>query len=97
MMEKGNLKILQDLVFESDNTACFIERERCLCRLEKELASDTSPDKHARVLATLLSEVSTPVLDCDLRVVIMCVWRQNSLVTSLMLRVKRNVLKPMMF
>ena len=65
MMEKGNLKILQDLVFESDNTACFIERERCLCRLEKELASDTSPDKHARVLATLLSEVSTPVLDCD--------------------------------
>ncbi|MBE6703360.1 MAG: hypothetical protein E7585_08140 [Ruminococcaceae bacterium] len=64
-MVSGNLKQLRELVFASDNNACFIERERCLARLEKEFAGDTAPDKHARILSTLLSEVSTPVLDCD--------------------------------
>lgn len=61
----GNLKQLRELVFAADNSACFIERERILGRLATEWADRDAPDKHARILATLLAEVSTPVLDCD--------------------------------
>ncbi len=61
----GNLNALKDLIFESDNKACFIERERILTRLEKEMSGYSAPDKYAVILAKLLSEVSTPILDCD--------------------------------
>jgi len=61
----GNLHTLKDLIFESDNKACFIERERILSRIEKEMSGYSNPDKYAVVLAKLLSEVSTPILDCD--------------------------------
>ena len=61
----GNLHALKDLIFESDNKACFIERERILTRLEKEMSGYSAPDKYAVILAKLLSEVSTPILDCD--------------------------------
>lgn len=64
-MERNALHELRELVFAADNTACFIERERILNRLERELADDTAPDKHARILAVLLRNVSTPVLECD--------------------------------
>ena len=60
-----NLKILKDLVFESDNKACFIERERILVRLEKEMADYTEEDRYALILSKELSEVSTPIHDCD--------------------------------
>ena len=60
-----NLVKLKELVFESDNKACFIERERILSRLEKEMAEYNEPDKYAIILSKLLSEVSTPILDCD--------------------------------
>ena len=56
---------LKELVFESDNKACFIERERILRRLETEMAEYKGKDKYALVLSKLLSEVSTPILDCD--------------------------------
>lgn len=61
----GDLNKLKSLVFESDNEACFIERERILARLEKEFDSYEKTDKYAVILSRLLEEVSTPVLDCD--------------------------------
>lgn len=56
---------LKELVFESDNRACFIERERILNRLSIELAEYNEPDRYARALAALLSEVSTPIDESD--------------------------------
>ncbi len=61
----GNLSILKKLVFESDNKACFIERERILSRLELEMADYKSDDKYAIILSKILGEVSTPILDYD--------------------------------
>ena len=61
----GNHDRLKELVFESDNHACFIEKERILSRLEKEMRDYTKADKYAIIFSTLLSEVSTPILDCD--------------------------------
>ncbi|MBE6694562.1 MAG: hypothetical protein E7589_07345 [Ruminococcaceae bacterium] len=59
------LEQLRKLIFESDNSAAFIERDRILTRLEAEMADYTSGDRYAVILAKLLAEVSTPVLDCD--------------------------------
>jgi len=56
---------LKNLIFESDDNACFIERERILNRLEKEMIDYNGEDKYAIILSKLLSEVSTPILDCD--------------------------------
>lgn len=61
----GELSKLKELIFESDNKACFIERERILNRLEKEMKNYSGADKYAIVLSKLLAEVSTPILDCD--------------------------------
>ncbi len=61
----GNLDALKELVFASDNNACFIERERILQRLQAVPADPDAPDRYARILAQLLAEVSTPVLACD--------------------------------
>ena len=61
----GELSKLLELIFESDNKACFIERERILNRLEKEMKNYSGADKYAIVLSKLLAEVSTPILDCD--------------------------------
>ncbi len=61
----GKLSRLKELVFESDNKSCFIERERILNQLEKEMVDYSEPDKYAIILSKLLSEVSTPILDCD--------------------------------
>lgn len=61
----ANLFVLKQLVFESNNDACFIERERILSRLEKEMTEYTADDKYAIILSKLLSEVSTPIFDCD--------------------------------
>ena len=41
----ADLNCLRELVFESDNEACFIERERILNRLEKEFGEYSEPDK----------------------------------------------------
>ena len=60
-----NLKRLKELVFLSDDKACFVERERILSRLEKEMAHYTDDDKYAIILSKLLSEVSTPIESCD--------------------------------
>lgn len=60
-----NLSELKNLIFKSDNSACFIERERILSRLESEMADYKRDDKYAIILSKLLSEVSTPILDCD--------------------------------
>ncbi len=60
-----NLEKLRELVFESDNKACFIERERILRRIENEQALYKENDRYAIRLETLLDEVSTPVYDFD--------------------------------
>lgn len=61
----SNLQKIKDMVFESDNDACFIERERILNRLEAEMKDYDAPDRYAVILSRLLSEVSVPILDCD--------------------------------
>lgn len=61
----SRLDVLRDLVFETDNAACFIERERILARIKKEMASYEAPDKNAKAFAQLLSEVSVPIHECD--------------------------------
>ncbi len=59
------LNCIKELVFESDNEACFIERERILNRLEKEFGEYNEPDKYSLIFSRLMSEVSTPIEDCD--------------------------------
>lgn len=61
----AKLSELKELIFQSDNKACFIERERILSRLESEMSDYKYDDKYAIVLSKLLSEVSAPILDCD--------------------------------
>ncbi len=52
---------LRERIFESDNCACFIERERILNRLDIEMADYNEPDRYAKILSAVLSEVSTPI------------------------------------
>ena len=59
------LSRIKELIFASDNKACFIERERILNALEIQMKDYTGADKYAIILSELLSRVSTPVLDCD--------------------------------
>lgn len=61
----SKLDTLRELVFASDNRACFIERERILSYMERELLNYTGEDKYALALAALLSEVSVPIHECD--------------------------------
>lgn len=61
----GDIQKLKQLVFESDNTHCFIERERILKELKIKYKDYQGFDKYALVLSELLDAVSTPVLDCD--------------------------------
>ena len=56
-----NLEYLKNQIFETDNHACFIERERILSRLVDEMADYTESDRYAKMLETILSEVSTPI------------------------------------
>lgn len=56
---------LKNIILEADNRACFIERERILGRLESEFADYCAPDRHAKILSRLLSEISTPIFEYD--------------------------------
>lgn len=61
----GNLASLKKYIFETDNKACFIERDEILGRLETEMAGYNKPDKFAIVFSRLLSEVSVPLNEND--------------------------------
>ncbi len=61
----SNFDKLRELVFEQDNTHCFIERERILKKIESEKPDVEAPDVFAKGLSRLLSEVSVPVYECD--------------------------------
>lgn len=61
----SNIEKLKELIFKSDNKACFIERERILNKLRRELKDYDGDDKYALILSRLLAQVSTPILDCD--------------------------------
>ena len=61
----GDLNCLKELVFQGDNEACFIERERILDRLDKEFRDYDGPDKFALIFSKMMAEVSTPVEACD--------------------------------
>lgn len=61
----SNFDKLRELVFEQDNTHCFIERERILAKIEAEKPDVEAPDVFAKGLSRLLSEVSVPVYECD--------------------------------
>ena len=47
---------IRELVFEIDNNACFIERERVLSRLEDEMKDYTGADKNG--ITALLKRIS---------------------------------------
>lgn len=64
-MNTEKINKLRQLVFDSDNCAAFIERDTILERLDKEMEGYTDNDRFAVLLSRLLSEVSTPILDCD--------------------------------
>ncbi len=59
------LEELKKLVFQSDNRACFIERDRVLNWLAEAWKDDASSDRSARILKAVLEAASTPVLPCD--------------------------------
>ncbi len=61
----SDLPKLKELIFESDNQACFIERERILNSLEFEMEDYNKSDKYALILSKLLAEVSTPINEND--------------------------------
>lgn len=61
----GNLDRIKELVFLSDDKACFIERERILARLSKEMIDYSEDDKYAIIFSKMMSEVSTPIESCD--------------------------------
>ncbi|MBE6757457.1 MAG: hypothetical protein E7552_02755 [Ruminococcaceae bacterium] len=61
----ADLLKLRELVFESDNKACFIERDEILGRLETEMADYDKPDKFAVIFSKLLSRVSVPINEND--------------------------------
>ena len=61
----SKLEYLKEQIFESDNRACFIERERILNQLQTEMAGYNSTDRYALMLSALLSKVSTPVDESD--------------------------------
>ncbi|MBR3967117.1 MAG: hypothetical protein IKJ91_08600 [Clostridia bacterium] len=61
----GNLTNLKEFIFETDNKACFIERDEILGRLETEMADYDKPDKFAIIFSKLLSEVSVPINEDD--------------------------------
>lgn len=61
----SKLECLKEQIFESDNRACFIERERILNQLQTEMAGYNSTDRYALMLSALLSKVSTPVDKSD--------------------------------
>ena len=55
------LNHLKELIFESDNTACFIERESFLNNLDGSIYNVESLNYHADVLAGMLDSVSVPI------------------------------------
>lgn len=59
------LKKLKEFIFETDNNACFIERDEILGRLETEMAGYDKSDKFAIIFSRLLSEVSVPLNEND--------------------------------
>jgi len=61
----ADLHKVREWIFESDNRACFIERERILNRLSEEMRDYQGEDKYALILARVLTEVSTPIFGCD--------------------------------
>ncbi|MBQ1224050.1 MAG: hypothetical protein IIX84_07175, partial [Oscillospiraceae bacterium] len=61
----GDLNALKDKIFESDNCACYIERERILSRLALKFDGYSGEDKYAKILSELLDEVSVPLLEAD--------------------------------
>lgn len=61
----ADLSQLKELVFASDNRACFIERDEILGRLETEMAEYDKPDKFAVIFSKLLGEVSVPIHEYD--------------------------------
>lgn len=61
----AKLNEIKKIIYETNNQACFIERERILYRLNLEMKDYTGYDKYALIFSKLLSEVSTPVYDCD--------------------------------
>lgn len=52
---------LKQKIYESDDTACFITRERILQKLDLQYRTYYAYDREARILADLLDQIDTPV------------------------------------
>lgn len=59
------LNRLRDLVFATDNTHCFIEREAILTRIADDIRPSGEPEKQIKALVALLDEISTPIDEAD--------------------------------
>ncbi len=59
------LNRLRDLVFATDNTHCFIEREAILMRIADDIRPLGEPEKQIKALVALLDEISTPIDEAD--------------------------------
>ena len=61
----GDINRLKELIFESDNRACYIEREQILSEIAPKYSEYDGDDKYARILSELLEMVSVPVFEED--------------------------------
>ncbi|MBQ7386744.1 MAG: hypothetical protein IJW03_01115 [Clostridia bacterium] len=57
---KNDLSTLRSLIFESDNQACFIEREKILARLESEITEPEPSTRAADLQASVSRKTSLP-------------------------------------
>ena len=69
---------LKQKIYESDDTACFITRERILQKLDLQYRTYYAYDREARILADLLDQIDTPVDPQDVivgRMTLICIRR----------------------
>jgi formate C-acetyltransferase len=64
--QNANIERLKERVFESDNTACFIERDRILQGLKDKWGDKSAANRCVEAFTALLSGVSTPVDENDI-------------------------------
>ncbi len=61
MYDPGRHAWLRQRIYENDDQACFIERERILQRLDRTYCGYHAYDREAKIFSDLLDGVSTPV------------------------------------
>ena len=57
----SNLNALKEIIFNSDDEKCYLERDLALLKIAEELGDDSSSDYYSKVFSMLLERVSTPI------------------------------------